>query len=218
MRHLKLVVGEVSQWDAFYSVSGDADMLFVPTEDAISVGEVVRVRTVFSAGPQFLVSGVVVWRRPAGAGAGRLRPGVGVRLNASERPKIQYIRGFCRGGLIDKRGTARLPLRVRVTYKATAARRVNFTRDLTTTGVLLAAAELLPVGTVLELTLMPPLELPALKLQGEVVRHVEDDRGRAVGIRFDFASPEEEARLLRLVKDLERAFQTGQLGEEHIAK
>ncbi len=218
MRRLTLAIAEPRQWDAYYSASGEADLLFCPTEEELTVGEVVRVKVVFIGGPQFFVSGVVVWRRPRGSGSARLRPGVGVRLNASERSKVSYLRGYARGGLLDKRRTPRLPVRLRVTYQASSARRVNFTRNVTTTGILLAAAELLPVDTRVKLTLAPPLDPTPMKLVGTVVRHVEDDRGRAMGIRLDFADEAEERRFHGMVRDVERAFNTGKLGEEHIAK
>ncbi|MDY0002665.1 MAG: PilZ domain-containing protein [Polyangia bacterium] len=218
MRQLKLAISEPGQWEAFYSVSGESDMLFCPTEETISVGEVIRLRVAFANGPQFLLGGVVMWRRATGAAGGRLRAGVGIRINFSERTKVQYIRGYSRGGLLDKRGEARLPLRLRVTYRASGARRVNFTRDLTRSGMLLATSELFPVGASLELTLMPPADShPALKVRGEIVRHVEDDRGRAVGISFRFASSGEEMDMRRLVESIERAFHEGRLGEEHFA-
>lgn len=218
MRQLKLTIGEPSRWEAYYSVSGEAHMLFCPSEETISVGEVLRVRVAFSGGPQFLLGGVVVWRRTATPGATRLRPGVGLRLNPSERSKVQYIKGYARGGLLDKRGAQRLPLRLRITYRASGARRVNFSRDLTTTGVLLGTSELMSLGTTLDLSIASPLDhLPTLSLRGEVVRHVEDDRGRAVGISFRFADAEEEQRTAQVVRDIERAFHNGLLGDEHIA-
>jgi Tfp pilus assembly protein PilZ len=218
MRNLVLTIAEPRQWDAYYSIQGSADMLFCPTGETITVGEVVRIKVSFMGGPQFFLTGVVVWRRAAGTTGRRLRPGVGVRLNESERSKVGYIRGFARGGLIDKRRAPRLPLRLRVTYRASSARRVNFTRNLTQSGILLSAAELLPVNTPVELSLALPVDDSRVRLVGTVVRHVEDDRGRAMGIRLDFESEAESRRFAGLVRDLERAFNTGKLEEAYIDK
>lgn len=218
MRQLTLAIAEPGQWETYFSVSGESDMLFCPTEEIVSVGEVVRLRVVFETGPQFLLGGVVTWRRAAGAAGGKLRAGVGLRLNFSERGKVQYIRGYARGGLLDKRTEPRLPLRLRVTYRSSGARRVNFTRDLTQNGMLLATSELFPVGTSLELTVMPPADtFSVLRVKGEVVRQVEDDRGRAVGISFRFATRDEQSTMGRLVRSIERAFHEGRLAEEHFA-
>lgn len=161
---------------------------------------------------------MVIWRRPVSRGQQRLRPGVGVRLHRSEGSKIGYVRGFARGGLLDKRAAPRLPVRLRVTYKTRSARRMNFTRNVTETGVLLAAAELLPETTSVELVIMPPMELAPVKVEGTVVRHVVDESGKAMGIRLDFASADEQHRFALLVRDIERAFHRGRLDEQFIAK
>jgi hypothetical protein len=109
-------------------------------------------------------------------------------------------------------------VRLRVTYKTGTARRMNFTRNITESGVLLSVAEVLPLGTTVELTLMPPLDLPPVKLRGTVVRHVQDDGGRAMGIQVDFADDDEKRHFGSLVRDIERAFHRGRLEEQYIAK
>lgn len=218
MRNLQLTIAEPRQWETYYSSSGDEDMVFCPTEAPAGVGELVRVKLVFRDGPQFFLSGVVVWRRPPGQGVRRLRPGVGVRIHRSERTKIGYIRGYARGGLLDHRGAPRLPVRLRVTYRTEKARRMNFTRNITESGVLLSAAEMLAEGTSVELSMVAPLDLPPVKLRGTVVRHVEDEAGRAMGISLDFHTDEDKQRFALLVRDIERAFHQGRLAEEFVAK
>jgi Tfp pilus assembly protein PilZ len=218
MQNIALTISEPRQWDGYYSTSGDEDVLFVPTTDATPVGADVRVNLTFLQGPQFFLNGVVIWRRPASKGQQRLRPGVGVRLHGSETSKIGYVRGFARGGLLDKRASPRLPVRLHVTYKTSSARRMNFTRNITESGVLLAAAEVLPKTTSVALVIIMPLDLPPMKLLGTVVRHLEDEAGKAMGIRLDFANPDEEHRFSVVVRDLERAFNQGRLEEKFIAK
>ncbi len=218
MHNISLTITEPRQWEGYYSSTGDEDVLFVPTSDPTPVGTQVRIKLTFLNGPQFFLNGIVIWRRPANKGQQRLRPGVGVRLLNSETSKIGYVRGFARGGLLDKRASPRLPVRLRVTYKTSSARRMNFTRNVTESGVLLAAAEMLPKTTSVALVIMMPLDLAAMKLQGTVVRHVEDEAGKAMGIRLDFASVDEERRFSMLVRDLERAFNQGRLDEQFIAK
>ncbi len=218
MQNIALSIAEPRQWDGYYSASGEEDVLFVPTSDPAPVGTMVRVKLSFQQGPQFFLNGVVIWRRPVSKGQQRLRPGVGVRLHRSESSKIGYLRGYARGGLLDKRAAPRLPVRLRVTYNTQSARRLNSTRNVAETGVLLAVAELLPEKTTVELTLFPPLELPPMKLRGTVVRHVEDESGKAMGIRMDFNNEDEQHQFALLVRDIERAFHRGRLEEQFIAK
>jgi len=218
MQNISLIITEPRQWEGYFDSSGEEGVLFVPTDAQTPVGSQVRIKLTFQQGPQFFLNGVVIWRRPAAKGPQRLRPGVGVRLHKSENSKISYVRGFARGGLLDKRAAPRLPVRLRVTYKTQNARRMNFTRNVTESGVLLASAELLPQDTSVEIVVMPPLDLRPMKLQGTVVRHVQDEGGKAMGIRIDFADDDEQRRFKVLVRDIERAFHQGRLDEEFIAK
>lgn len=219
MQNITLTITEPRQWDGYYnSGNNDEDVLFVPTDDPTPVGSLVRIKLSFLNGPQFFLNGVVIWRRPVSKGQQRLRPGVGVRLHSSEGSKIGYVRGFARGGLLDKRTASRLPVRLRVTYKTQSARRMNFTRNITESGVLLAAAELLTESTSVELIIMPPMDLPPVKLLGTVVRHVQDEGGKAMGIRLDFGTDDEKCRFSMLVRDIERSFHQGRLEEQFIAK
>lgn len=218
MRSIEMSIPEPGQWDAYYSVQDDEDRLFCPTEKPLTVGEVLRVKVVFHRGPQFYLSGVVLWRRAPSQARTRLKPGVGLRLNASERAKVAYIRGFARGGLLDKRSAPRVPVRLRITYRAAGARRVNFTRDVTATGLLVSVAQLLPTDEQVQLTVVPPADLGPLRLVGTVVRHVEDDRGRAMGVRLDFEDAEQRERYVALVRQVESLFRAGDLGEAYIAQ
>ncbi len=221
MQDLVLTIAEPRQWDDCHSLQGDDHVLFVPTEDPPPVGANLRVRLSFLRGPQFFLNGVVIWRRPQGKGEQRLRSGVGLRVHSCDRAKVEYVRGYLRGGLLDKRASSRLPVRLQVTYRTagtSSARRMNFTRDITETGLLLAAAELLPESTTVELVIIPPLELPPVKLQGTVVRHISDEAGRAMGIRLELGEDRERRRFARLLGDIERAFHKGLLPDQFIAK
>lgn len=218
MRSIQLSVPEPGQWDAYYSVQDEEDRLFCPSEQSLTVGEVLRVKVVFHRGPQFYLSGVVLWRRAPSKARSRLKSGVGIRLNASERAKVSYIRGFARGGLLDKRSAPRIPVRLRVTYRAGDTRRVNFTRDVTTQGLLVSVAQILPKQEQVQLTVVPPADLVPERLVGTVVRHVEDDRGRAMGVRLDFTDPQQQDRYEAMVHRVESMFRAGELGEAYIAQ
>jgi hypothetical protein len=217
MWNLSMTLPEPKLWDSFFTSSQGSGVLFCPTDDPPTVGQRARVKLTFSGGPRFYLAGVVIWRRPPSKGSQRLRAGAGIQLNPTELQKIDYIRAFSRGGLLEKRRAHRLPVRLQVTYKTRSGRRVNFTRDITDTGILLNAAELLPVQTSVEVTIVPPPNLMPSKLNGTVVRHVDDDRGRAMGIRLDFADEAERGRFATWVRELERTFNGGELSEEFVA-
>lgn len=214
MRSFSILIAETSQWAGYYDVENDSGELFCPTENPPQVGEPVRVKVTFTAGPSVFIQGIAIWRRPASKGPSRLRPGVGILVNDTDRPKLDFLRGFARGGMLDKRGFRRLPARLRVTYRTASGRRMNFTRDITRNGILLSVATLLPIDTVVELTVVPPPQFPPLKLNGTVVRHVQDENGKAMGIRLDFANSQEEQLFTRLVEELEKAFSAGTLSDE----
>ena len=217
MWNLSLTLPEPRLWDSHFTSSQGAGVLFCPSDDPPTVGQRARVKLSFQGGPRFYLSGVVIWRRPASRPPWRLKAGAGLQLGATEAQKIDYIRAFTRGGLMEKRKAHRLPVRLQVTYKGRAGRRVNFTRDLTDSGLLVNAAELLPVQTSVELMILPPPSMSAMKLQGTVIRHVEDDRGKAMGIRLDFSDESERSRFATWVRDLERAFNGGELSDEYAA-
>lgn len=217
MWNLSLTVPEPRLFEEFFSSSQGAGVLFCPSDDPPTVGQRARVKLTFQGGPRFYLTGVVIWRRPASRTPGRLKAGAGLQLGPTESQKIEYIRAFVRGGLMDKRKAHRLPIRLQVTYKGRAGRRVNFTRDLTDSGLLVNAAELLPAQTSVELTILPPPSLSPMKLQGTVIRHVEDDRGKAMDIRLDFTDDGERSRFGTWVRDLERAFNSGELSDEFAA-
>jgi len=207
---LKLHLVERSDFQKYQDPSGG---LFVPGTDTPSVGTPVTVEVAFQGGPRVLLHGVVSWRRATGDA--RTRPGVGVAVDASERPKLSFIQGYVRGGLLDVREKRRLPVRLRVAYTGPRGRRVNFTRDINEEGAFVRASEMLDVGQKTLLLISPPGgDYKPIEVHGEIARQQNDGADRGVGVRFEFASPEEEERFLQFVKRLETDYLGGRLPDE----
>ncbi len=217
MRTYNLKMTPRRRWTDHCRSDGEWNVLFCPTDDPAPTGELARVRLVWPGGPQYFLSGVVVWcRRPTGAPQS-LRPGVGIQLHPAEGVKIRYIRDWVTGQRVDRRLSPRLPVRLPVVYKNTQVRRINCTQDINASGMLLRSSELIGCHTGLSLDLRPPGELMGLRLQSTVVRHVLDAHGIALGLRLDFQNGRQRLRYARLVADLEQALRRGELEDRYLA-
>lgn len=217
MRNYTLKMTPRRQWSDHYQSNGEGNVVFCPTDDPAPAGERARLRLVWPGGPQFFLSGVVVWCRRPGAAPGRLRPGVGIALHPAEGMKIRYIGDWVCGLRTERRRSPRLPVRLPVVYKNGVVRRVNCTRDLNASGILLNSAEPLPVHTGLSLDLRPPGGLMPVHIRGTVVRQVVDAQGMALGIRLDFQSGRQRLRIARMAADLEQALRRGELEARYLA-
>jgi Tfp pilus assembly protein PilZ len=216
MKRLHLRVPSIDDWQRFFDPNIAGGGVFCPASDPPEVGTEVRIEITFVSGPRFFVKGVVMWRRPRLSDP-RARAGVGVKVDPSERNKISYVNAWVRGGVIDKRGQRRLPLRLRVTYTARQGRRINFTRDLSEDGIFVRSQELLEVGTAIKLLVVPPGEFRPFELGGIVSRHEDGPGERGMGIRLQFSSAQARDSYAHLVQRLEQQYLAGQLPDEVVA-
>ena len=213
MPRLKLHLVDKSDFARYQDASSGSQGLFVPGSDSPTVGEIVTVEIVFQGGPRMILRGRVTWRRTTGDA--RARAGVGVVIDAAEKPKIEYIPGYVRGGLMDMREKRRIPVRLRVAYSSPRGRRINFTRDINEEGAFVRAAELLDIGSRTQLVITPPGEkYRPLEIQASVTRQQADGADRGMGVRFLFASDEERERLVSFVQRLESDYLDGGLPDE----
>lgn len=185
--------------------------LFVATSDPPGVGASVFLEVVFVTGPRIFLRGVVTWRRLQ-SGDPRVKRGVGIQAHPNERNKLAYINDWVKGGVGEQRGLRRLPVKLRVTYKARSGHRVNFTRDLSEKGLFIYSQELILLGTSVELFLatLDGDESP-LALSGRVSRLVEDREQRGMGIHLRFPVEAWQRRYLEFVADLEDRYLRGDL-------
>jgi len=107
----------------------------------------------------------------------------------------------------DRRGSARIPIALRVEYKRVNSFFADYTRNISKGGTFIATARPLPIGTefVFELS-VPDLPEP-LRLKGIVEWRVEapesgDDKPAGMGIRFRYETADEREKVHAVVEAL----------------
>lgn len=107
----------------------------------------------------------------------------------------------------DRRGSARIPIALRVEYKRVNSFFADYTRNISKGGTFIATTRPLPIGTEFIFELLIP-ELPEpLQLRGVVEWRVEvheatAERPAGMGIRFHYASTEEREKVHAIVEAL----------------
>lgn len=215
MQRLQLRLANMQQWYEHLDNTSGESILFAPTDAPPPAGSSVLLDVVFVEGPRIFLKGVVIWRRSRASSSRDILPGAGVRIRSSDKDKIEYVNGFVRGGLLDKRGSGRrLPIRLQVTYSCASGRRMNFTRDLNEEGLSLNSSELLKISSPVILEVIFPAGLGVFRLSGTVVRHIDDDGGRGMGIRLLFEDEAQGNRYKETLKKVEELLLSGRLSSE----
>jgi hypothetical protein len=210
--HIDMVLSEKGDWVKVFDPRDST--IFVTREVPPGIGEQVRIDLIVgTGGPRVILRGKVIARRIKGDNA--LPRGCSIALGPDEREKINYLNGFVRGGLLNRRERRRLPLRLRVTYGGIAGACETFTRDINEEGVFVVTEQPLPEESELHLLIAFPGVPEAASVTG-IVSHtvlVEDEDVPGMGIRFRFGAVD-AAAFTRLVDDLEKKFFANALPEE----
>jgi Tfp pilus assembly protein PilZ len=210
MIRLTLALAEKNDWLRVFDPRGGG--LFVPTGQPPGVGDEVRVDlTIGRGGPRVILRGSVVWRREPQDG--RDHAGCSIGLVPDDREKINFVNGYVRGGLINRRERRRLPLRLPVTYGAIEGPRATFTRDINEEGLFILTDKPLPERTILSFVLAAPGQPPHM-LKGVVTHTVipEDEDVPGMGVKYQLEGVELE-QMQMLVDMLEEGFLKGALDE-----
>src|SRR5688572_3973401 len=180
---LALRLADRHDWVKVFDPRGGG--LFIATRQPPPTGSEVRIDlTVEDGGPRIILHGTVLWRReeasakdPAGCSIG-LAPG--------DREKVNFLNGYVRGGLLDRRERRRLPLRLQVTFGGLAGPVATVTRDLNEEGIFILTEAPLPEGTLVHFVLHLPGRDDPLELKGHVTHTVviDDDDVPGMGVRF----------------------------------
>jgi Tfp pilus assembly protein PilZ len=211
---LTLHLADPSDWVKVFDPRGGG--VFVPVESPPDAGNEVRVDlTITEGGPRVILKGSVMWKREVSDGPDPV--GCHIGLAVGERVKINFINGYVRGGLLNRRERRRLPLRLPVTFGGLKGPVSTVCRDINEEGIFLLADAPLPEGTTLHMVIGFPGRAEPMTLRG-VVSHtvvVEDEDVPGMGIRFTL-SESESATMRTIIDTLEAAFYKGHLPEEVI--
>lgn len=215
MQRLQLTLSDRHDWYRFVDKSSGDITVFCPTESPPPAGSSVLIDVQFPSGTRIFLKGVVIWRRSRASAGRGIEPGAGVRLRKADEAKVDYVSGYVRGGLLDKRrGLRRLPIRLQITYSCTSGRRMNFTRDLHEEGLSMNCSELLQLGSMVVLEVIFPKGLGAYRLRGKVVRHMKDDAGSGMGIQLLFEDSAQQKSYTTTLHRMEELLLEGGLPAE----
>jgi uncharacterized protein (TIGR02266 family) len=214
---LTLALADKTEWVKVFDPRGGG--VFVATSEPPDAGTEVRVDlTVGGGGPRVILKGNVLWRRDEDGADGRSPRGCAVGLDVGDREKVNFLNGYVRGGLLNRRERRRLPLRLPVTYGGMNGPQKTFTRDINEEGAFILAESPLPEDTVLHFVIAVPGRPDPVELRG-VVSHtviVEDDDVPGMGVRFTMSESQEQ-QLVEMIDQLEHEFLAGGLPEDVIS-
>jgi uncharacterized protein (TIGR02266 family) len=174
--------------------------------------------TLEEGGPRVILKGSVLWAREPGESDGD-PSGCAVGLSVSEREKVNFLNGYVRGGLLNRRERRRLPLRLPIAYGGLDGTCESVTRDINEDGLFIVSTAPLPEETILHFVLALPGGAPPLELKATVSHTVivEDEDVPGMGVRYLVDDPAEKAAIKKIVDGLEEAFMTGLLPDDVIS-
>jgi len=212
---LALRLADRHDWVKVFDPRGGG--LFVATSAPPPTGSDVRVDlTVEDGGPRVILHGTVLWRREEATA--KDPAGCSVGLAAGEREKVNFLNGYVRGGLLNRREKRRLPLRLPVTFGGLGGPVESSTRDLNEEGIFILTEAPLPEGTLVHFVLQIPGRDQPLELKGNVTHTVVVDDEDVPGMGICYVADEPvQKELVVIVDRLEREFMAGTLSDEIIS-
>lgn len=218
MTRLVLRLADRHDWVKVFDPRGGS--LFVAMEKAPEVGASVRVDlTIEDGGPRVILKGTILWTRDAEEADERDQAGCSVGLAVGDREKVNFLNGYVRGGLLNRRERRRLPLRMPVTYGGIDGPEQTYTRDINEDGMFLLSDDPLPEQTVLHFVLAVPGREQPVELKGTVTHTViaADDDVPGMGVRYILDDDNRAAEMMAIIDALEADFLEGKLPEDVIS-
>jgi len=218
VNRLVLRLADRHDWVKVFDPRGSS--IFVQTERPPAVGDEVRVDlTIEDGGPRVILRGAVLWARTPEESDEKDPPGCSVGLVVADREKVNFLNGFVRGGLLNRRERRRLPLRLPVTYGGLGGPEQTFTRDINEEGMFILAEEPLPEQTLLHFILGVPGRDEPIELKGTVSHTVipSDDDVPGMGVRYVLEDRSRAETMVAIVDKLEQEFLAGALPDDVIS-
>lgn len=218
MTRLVLRLADRHDWVKVFDPRGGS--LFVATDAPPAVGAPVLVDlTIDDGGPRVILKGTILWTRAVDDADERDQAGCSVGLAVGDREKVNFLNGFVRGGLLNRRERRRLPLRLPVTYGGLQGPEQTHTRDINEEGMFILSEDPLPEQTVLHFVLAVPGREVPVELKGTVTHTVlsSDDDVPGMGVRYLLEEEGRAAEMMAIVDALESAFLEGSLPDEVIS-
>lgn len=149
------------------------------------------------------VRGQVRWRRASNSHRKSVPPGVGIEFLPAETPARDLLLDFASGKDLSLviRSARRYGVGLRVKYKQGGAVMVDTTDDISEGGAFILSDDPIPVGSRVELKLLPPGSLFGVGVKA-VVAWRRDRGRRGFGVEFLFDSDRQRKRVARLVGTL----------------
>jgi Tfp pilus assembly protein PilZ len=218
VNRLVLRLADRHDWVKVFDPRGSS--IFVPTEQPPAVGDEVRVDlTIEDGGPRVILRGSVLGARSPDEADEKDPPGCSVGLVVADREKVNFLNGFVRGGLLNRRERRRLPLRLAVTYGGLGGPEETFTRDINEEGMFILSDEPLPEQTLLHFILAVPGRDEPVEMKGTVSHTVipSDDDVPGMGVRYVLDDPARAEAMVAIVDKLEQDFLAGTLPDDVIS-
>ncbi len=191
MRTVVLKFESRTEFERVYAHEPTGGGLFIETEEAYTLGELVRIYLCFPDIPEGIsLRGKVVWRRPPTQGRSALQPGIGVSLSDDYGPQRNFLIDYTNGRIEprrqrDRRIPADFPLEFKSISRWTAGRTLNISRE----GLyILTDVSILP-GTEVDMRLFFRGKGPSEAYLGRVAWEKNDHPNMGIGIQFQFQSP-----------------------------
>jgi Tfp pilus assembly protein PilZ len=180
-------------------------LVFVGVREPIGDGEAVLVEVRFpELTDRSILRGEVVWRR---SGARGQRAGVAVRLEPTERHKLDFLRAVARGvGRSWLRNHRRLPVALACDWRVIEARDHTPAElsDIGPGGAFVRTLAPAPEGTAIVIAVIPPGAAAPLSIEGRVAWARSENGESGMGVEFRCRDTGGLRRLKELVRRLEQ--------------
>ncbi|NLN61572.1 MAG: hypothetical protein GX146_01650 [Myxococcales bacterium] len=204
MRNIVLTYAANEDFLSAYLSDFDGGGLFVPTEEAFTLYESIRLRVLLPTIPDGIeLSARIRWIRPRAKWKTALPPGIGIEFDLDVQDKVAFLLAHCSGAIpLARKAERRVPVTLRVVLLHNGRRIPAETRDISRGGMALVSEASLQVGDFVELELYASDELPPELFGGHVTWTRPQSGQTGLGLKFAFPSPFRQKRVQFLLNKI----------------